>query len=169
MSVSLDQFYYSFLIHVVVTNFSKILCGISYYLSGGLGWSGGDGGKPGRRDPGGAGFGTWPAWTKGEFIPLPNGTFNRGPFPLSGGLCGSLSGFRKPGLCGRLIKLPGACSVSEVSSVTSRSSGCRPPCSREFRAKEHCVLQILSLPTASTPNLFISWGQLLILSDWHCA
>ena len=39
----------------------------------------------------------------------------------------------------------------------------------ELSANEHCVLQMLSLLTASGPNSKMSWGQLLIFRDWHWA
>lgn len=41
--------------------------------------------------------------------------------------------------------------------------------SGELRAKEHWVLQILSLLTASTPTSAISWRQLFTRRDWHSA
>lgn len=65
------------------------------------------------------------------------------------------SGLTPPGESAR-----GACRVSELGS--------KPP-PGELRANEHCVLQMLSLLTASCPNSKMSCGQLLILSDWHCA
>ena len=36
-------------------------------------------------------------------------------------------------------------------------------------ANEHCVLQMLSRRTASTPTSAISWRQLLTRKDWHSA
>ena len=148
----------------------KIWNKVYFYLSGALGGSGGAGGKPGLRS---AEFGRWPPWN-----PLANGgLFNGRSFPLigwcGGGRCipegGSLSKLWTFLLLGRWAKVPGACSVSDVSRVINRSSGCWPRLPRELRANEHCVLQILSLLTASSPNSSIRWRQLFILSDWHWA
>ncbi len=74
------------------------------------------------------------------------------PWPGGGG-----GGCRVPG------EGSGACSWSEKGSKPRMFPA--PP----FRTNEHCVLQMLSLLTASWPNSNTSWRQLLIFKDWHWA
>ena len=77
------------------------------------------------------------------------------PPPWPGG--GGGGGCRVPG------EGSGACSWSEKGSKPRMFPA--PP----FRTNEHCVLQMLSLLTASWPNSNTSWRQLLIFKDWHWA
>ena len=134
------------------------------YLLEALGGSGGPGGNPGRLAED---VGLRPLWK-----PLFGGRLGWRPFPFIGRWGGGLrppDGGSLSELPGRFDNVPGAWSVSDVSSVINMSSGCWPPLPNELSAKEHCVLQMLSLRTASSPNSSINWRQLLILRDWHWA
>ena len=152
---------YNSISHIVI---QQLVVVENIYLLEALGGSGGPGGNPGRLAED---VGLRPRWN-----PLPKGRLDCIPFPFTGrwggGLRtpddGSLSGFP-----GRLDNVPGAWSVSDVSKVINMSSGCWPPLPNELSAKEHCVLHMLSLRTASSPNSSINWRQLFILRDWHCA
>ena len=135
---------------------------------GGAGGSGGPpggrGGPPGRPSPPRADVGL-----KGRPLlfcccwGMVAGTEITGPLRLSRG--SSVTPSRRL----RSSKNPGACSVSD--SMKKLGVGLAPPPlgSKALRTKEHCVLQMLSLLTASYPNSLISCGQLLIFRDWQWA
>ena len=84
-----------------------------------------------------------------------------GPFPAAAAAAAAAGGGgTSPGSA---EVASGACSWSELGSkLMMLDPG-------ELSANEHCVLQMLSLLTASGPNSKMSWGQLLIFRDWHWA